>query len=1633
MADALEQTKDLFSVDDFNEDDISDKSKLIKALENPFGEFRPKEEIIEKAKATGTGLLTGTLGIPSDAATLASAVSSGMAKYADSPTAMMLKDVLKKAEKDVGRPAFDKWFTQTTGLESNPENVDQLVGEVLSPTGAFLAPAKTLKNIFAPLKKGVTDFFDKMPPPDSGLAVETAGVGQLDQTKNLLDKESIAKPIETNVPALPSAGELANKPTINPTIIGTQTETGKKAEAIYDDLVAKGVTDPKEIFKKTGGGYVGRDGKFRFDLDDRDAKFKKDLNSFDFDVDSEGNKLQTKTTELGKLLEFDPLYKQYFKRINVGGKDYNALKNVKVVLNYADTNNNTLGFYRSSEDTIHLNMQNLINPKFNKQQQTDYNMSTLIHEVQHAVQRREGFSSGANSDDTKDIVLDGINEDGVYKLPLGSAKKEITTPSVFGISPYNTDTAYSAYLEADILSKAIKNNTNTDKFIHLADNISDDIPNFTGDRKIEFLRNYEILLDSKNRLNSYLKKGVLTKDKEDLVSLTMDILPSDFTKAKSAFGFKDRDTFANFVFEDLKSLDDLKGFVDRAYNRARVNINLDDKSLAKLEAEQARRLKNDEALLNFKGEVDREATRLYLDEYGEMEARLVEQRYARRQELRKDPMLLTDEQITEKMLEDTGAIFKEPDKYGRTAKILGGFKKGQTSIPTNNINKVYESANILETTPVKNNPALQKISEIAKLQDGPLGSRTPMDKDGLPKNLLRDKDGKPLVLYYGDMGQVYDPKTQTYTPSDVPGKLTNKFEPSGRTYTTNRKIGNFVTPNPVFASGYASQQGGSVIPVYLIADKVSNIKASSFMDIDKAGGDAKRGEVFIGDVGYDSAPPVKLVNGREVKDLELRDESVKKYGTEQYTFNRGTQVFSAITGERLTELPTINQNIRNKLLKLTQKEEDIALKNMSPEEQIKYKAEETYMEDFIDDSDFVEDMFKRFRKGDIERNEKKRNLAKGGDMNKQMEMFEDGGLKQEGGTIDPVSGNDVPPGSTQEEVRDDIPAQLSEGEFVFPADVVRYIGLEKLMRLRQEAKQGLKMMEEMGQMGNSEEATMPDDLPFDETDLDIEDEEEYNNDTQEMNQGGMIRVGGMEMPRPRVAGQQMAEGGVVKAQTGTFVNPGTGVTTVPSQFAGQNLPSYNPTRPAYTVPNIPGQITGGYRPRFFGQPPAGTKPITTPTYQTLFGSSPGQFDEFRVYENESGFQLKIPFKNGQPIYPIPEGYRFVDPEEEQTQAPTVQTTQTGTTQVSGDGGDDSGVGVGTTMVGKTGKGITDKSLSTNQKTGMVMSALDKATTKGSLGVALQTLGTLGVPGAAALGGFDSINPDRTALDDVLGQYGYNATTANAALNDPMAAIGLNQQQAANMANSMSPTELSSPAVQEALSQAMYGMSKAQATAMLGVSPTTTLGTKGYKNGQVDPTTNGTYAYGQSTDDDGNVSYGSVDDFGIGVAAMSATGFMGGMKDAERVAEKGKTEKARQKAKKYMSFVQARTKQKEQAKKDEEATKGGTGDLGGIGDLGSGYGIGESTGPGSQTIGIESDVTGIGTGTGPGATAGGPTDPSGSLGSQESIGSNDSVSGDTPGASEGSTGGIGDYNIGGLLKKKTPKPKKMKRGGLASKK
>ena len=71
--------------------------------------------------------------------------------------------------------------------------------------------------------------------------------------------------------------------------------------------------------------------------------------------------------------------------------------------------------------------------------------------------------------------------------------------------------------------------------------------------------------------------------------------------------------------------------------------------------------------------------------------------------------------------------------------------------------------------------------------------------------------------------------------------------------------------------------------------------------------------------------------------------------------------------------------------------------------------------------------------------------------------------------IEAESGNEIPAGSLPEEVADDIPAMLSEGEYVVPADVVRWHGVKMLEGLRSEAKMGMGLMAEDGRLSEVED------------------------------------------------------------------------------------------------------------------------------------------------------------------------------------------------------------------------------------------------------------------------------------------------------------------------------------------------------------------------------------------------------------------------------------------------------------------------------------------------------------------------------------------------------------------------------------
>ena len=369
-----------------------------KFVANPEEEQKRKEEFIEGAKSTATGVVTGTLGLPSDMLDLATMAAEFAAKFGDESVdsaydyASMAKVMLpqiQNLQKKYGRQAFDEAFTAYTGVKSDASNPNQIIGELVGLGTVAKFGGKALQksaDVATPyIEKGidaVKNIFKD--PPDTGLKPELAGVGKVDdintQTDKLLDvKKDITT---TNIPNNIPAEEMFNAPKINPTMAGGNTPTGKIQQEKFLQLEEQGGKTPEQLFEETGV-YRGEDGKLRWEIDDRDAEL--------LDVDlSVGKKYN-----LSNLLKFDDLYKEYYKTLNVDGVDYQALKNVEV--EFVSKKDDYLASYNHDKDLIQINLNDInkfLSSKENARKEVI--LSSLLHEVQHAVQRREGFTYGTS-------------------------------------------------------------------------------------------------------------------------------------------------------------------------------------------------------------------------------------------------------------------------------------------------------------------------------------------------------------------------------------------------------------------------------------------------------------------------------------------------------------------------------------------------------------------------------------------------------------------------------------------------------------------------------------------------------------------------------------------------------------------------------------------------------------------------------------------------------------------------------------------------------------------------------------------------------------------------------------------------------------------------------------------------------------------------------------------------------------------------------------------------------------------------------------------------------------------------------------------------------------------------------------
>lgn len=199
------------------------------------------------------------------------------------------------------------------------------------------------------------------------------------------------------------------------------------------------------------------------------------------------------------------------------------------------------------------------------------------------------------------------------------------------------------------------------------------------------------------------------------------------------------------------------------------------------------------------------------------------------------------------------------------------------------------------------------------------------------------------------------------------------------------------------------------------------------------------------------------------------------------------------------------------------------------------------------------------------------------------------GLQDDGVRVDPVSGNPIPPGSMDQEVRDDIPANLSEGEYVVPADVVRYFGVGFFEGLREKAKQGMAQMEAEGRIGGDTGGPRlsPEDL----------------RQIEGMATGGL--VGGQQSVESlidkvvEVARTDPALQGIFKKK-GIMMNEGGLV----------QEPSFNPQQYATVGTNLGGGST----------------------------QRSGAQYEYKEYKDPAGIPLMVLFINGEPAQAIPNGY-----------------------------------------------------------------------------------------------------------------------------------------------------------------------------------------------------------------------------------------------------------------------------------------------------------------------------------------------------------------------------------------------------------
>ena len=364
--------------------------------------FTDKDDADEKLQSTVTGMAIGSAAIPSDAITMASEASKFINKDSTLSTMFPITSnvapYLEEVNKLAGRPGFEE-LIKALGIKSDPTNTNQIVGEILSPSFYFPAFKGAVK-----LSKAAGKAF--------------ADLGDIFKGGNGTGGAKLATQSATssNVGKASQIDDF-NQATINLSEVGIKAPDGAKAATIYEKLEADAMggvytkengsglyaklsLDEKNRLYKETGVYRGQDNKLRYKIPTADFQlnegYLKELGVIEGGFNSKN--IPTEGITLEQMLNAKDLYRNYATTAANG--EYGLIKDIKVKnfdsyikeknLNANDAMTElegTQAIYSRHEggETIYVRGGLKSNVR-----------DDLLHEIQHAIQHREGFNAGSS-------------------------------------------------------------------------------------------------------------------------------------------------------------------------------------------------------------------------------------------------------------------------------------------------------------------------------------------------------------------------------------------------------------------------------------------------------------------------------------------------------------------------------------------------------------------------------------------------------------------------------------------------------------------------------------------------------------------------------------------------------------------------------------------------------------------------------------------------------------------------------------------------------------------------------------------------------------------------------------------------------------------------------------------------------------------------------------------------------------------------------------------------------------------------------------------------------------------------------------------------------------------------------------